>query len=429
MYRLKALGIVLAMFVLWACPSLAVKKEITHGYYASYGAEVEAWLKQKAVEFEKRTGYAVQVIPMPSAAATYIERLKVLAAGGTFPDVVDLSPANALEFLNARLLLDLRPFLRTDPDISMEDFYEVGWVGYSAPAEYGSVVYGVPNSIFTVVIGYNIDLLSNAGLAEPPRSNAWNWDMLVQYGQKLIKDTNNDGIMDVWGAEISRSINRWGPVLHHAGGSYFERAWDPDKPTLSDANSKVGLQFLANLSERQIAPLNSARQGGSFAGGKAGFTYSMDGTYPAAHRAGNRSFAWDYIQYPMGPKGNGSELIPSGHNIGAASKYPDVAWSWIKYLVVENAEDWVRMTGRPSALKRLLPRYPRLVEGAAPHQNALLESLMNPTSYIRPIVRDTRASTVLQNWVLKAFDKTISLDEAILQGEREAIQILQEAKR
>jgi ABC-type glycerol-3-phosphate transport system substrate-binding protein len=140
-------------------------------------------------------------------------------------------------------------------------------------------------------------------------------------------------------------------------------------------------------------------------------------------------YAWDFAMYPSGPKGNGTEVTGQGHVIYSGTKYPEEAWRWIKYIVYDRAVDWTRVNARPTPVLRHLQRYTELVADKAPHQNLVVEALLNPASFYRPILKDARVVQTINTQLNSAFAGQVSLEQAIAESMRICNAILAETSQ
>ena len=65
-------------------------------------------------------------------------------------------------------------------------------------------------------------LFDEAGLVRPNEvylSGGWTWDTVVEMGKKITRDTNGDGVKDIWMLESpSTWVPDWVAKVHQFGG-------------------------------------------------------------------------------------------------------------------------------------------------------------------------------------------------------------------
>lgn len=113
---------------------------------------------------------------------------KTLPNGGIIP----AGPIFTGQYGNYKIL----DYMERDPDFDMDDFYAGIW-DY---AKYDGKICVVPYNISTPVMYYNKDLFREAGL--DPDSPPTTWDELLETAKAITKDTDGDGVMDVWGFNV-----------------------------------------------------------------------------------------------------------------------------------------------------------------------------------------------------------------------------------
>ena len=65
----------------------------------------------------------------------------------------------------------------------------------------------LPIEVYSIVTWYNLDMLRQAGLTPPAelKPGEWTWQLMREYGRKLTKDEDGDGIAEIWGLDRMRS--------------------------------------------------------------------------------------------------------------------------------------------------------------------------------------------------------------------------------
>ena len=143
----------------------AVQAETTIIYQA-WGSpkEGEVW-NQIARAFEAQNP-DIKVDVQLSDWDSYWEKLRVLIAGGTPPDVFAMSPPLYPDWQSRDVLLNLQPWIDADPAM-LEGVYPVTLTAYQTPDGY----FGLPRDFQTIVLYYNKAMFDAAGMAYP--TDAW----------------------------------------------------------------------------------------------------------------------------------------------------------------------------------------------------------------------------------------------------------------
>src|SRR5262245_13565539 len=113
----------------------------------------------------------------------YYDRLNVMLASATLPDVVNLRSFDMYDWYRLGNLHSVSPFLESDPDLKPEDLVDAIFRSCQFEGEY----WGLPYDASVMIFYYNKNLLDTAGVAYP--ENSWTWDDMVSIGQSLTDAT------------------------------------------------------------------------------------------------------------------------------------------------------------------------------------------------------------------------------------------------
>ncbi|HET7558622.1 MAG TPA: extracellular solute-binding protein [Limnochordia bacterium] len=407
--------------------SLAAAAEVTliHYNYTGHGKQHADFVKQRADAFMKlHPDIKIEIIN--NGNNNYWDKLATLEAGGVSPDLLELYPSSAPPFLEAHMVMDLTPLIKSDPDVDLNRWADVANQGFN----WKGTIWGLPTSTYQILNFYNVDMYRAAGLATPNElGDRWTWQALIDAGKKMTRDTNGDGKVDTWGVRAYNDLFRWWTFVHQAGGGLFDKVKDPDQATFTSDAAQTGLQFVVDLFNRDkiaTTDINAFYQGkvaNDIVDGP-----SLFGVLPA--QVGN-AFHWDIAQLPKGPDNNGTMVFLNGFEIGAGTTHPKEAWEWLKFLVGEDSmRDYARITGRTPALKSLLPQYGQLLQQAPEHLQAAGDAILNPNStipYLTDAANDIRsmANKLVSSQVLTG---KLAVKPALEQINAFANQKLKEAK-
>lgn len=266
----------------------------------------------------------------------YVQKITLQLAGGNPPDLGWLAEAAAPTFVDAGVLADLGPALRSDPDYDFADFSTRAlglWVKDDA-------VYGVPFSTSPSFIYYNADMFAAAGLEMPDVLAArgeWTWEAF-RAASKAIADTTPAGTYgfeqtdgEGYGARIWNSIT---PFLRSFGGE----AWDAsDECMLTAPESVEAMAFYHDMIfvDRSIVPPGERAD---FFSGQSGMT--MTQLSRAASLVG-ATFEWGIAPIPTGPAGSVAVIGQAGVVVFNNARNRDVAIEFARH--VTNQQNVVTM--------------------------------------------------------------------------------------
>ncbi|MCC6358153.1 MAG: extracellular solute-binding protein [Phycisphaerales bacterium] len=123
--------------------------------------------------------------PIPGPGR-YAPKLLLAHLAGSVPDAGYLDAASEAVFINNGVVADLMPFVRADPDFSLDDYFPE----IVSTFRRGDKLYGVPLDFTPMVIYYNRRIFQAAGIDEP--RDGWTFDEFLATCAKL-KAAQRDG--------------------------------------------------------------------------------------------------------------------------------------------------------------------------------------------------------------------------------------------
>ena len=194
--------------------------------------------------------------------------------------------------------------------------------------------YGLPVAMFTDAVIYNVDLFNQAGLPAPPHDyndTSWTWEKYLDYGKKLTKDTNGDGIPEIWGID---GIGHLDTVAASFGSFPFSpdfRKAQYDSPGVVKAYELArDIQFKYHVSPSYQERVSLNLGGIAFDRGVAGML--IDFTTRAGNYVNRKDLNFDLAAKPRGPAGPKVLLYLNTVNIINDGPNPEAAWELVKYL-------------------------------------------------------------------------------------------------
>lgn len=206
-----------------------------------------------AEEFERRNPRLDVVVE--SIPSNYNEKIMMMIASGSAPDVFILDSNQLPAYINKDLVLDLTPFLKE--------------AGYDTSLYYRNILniaakdnklYAFPNDFTTLVLYYNKDLFDEAGVSYPEPD--WTWEDFLDKAKKLTRDTNGDGESDVFGFILMPSeYYLYHPWIWLNGGDILDPTGTFTTGYLNSPETEAAYQFLIDLDiKHHVTPSSMVRE-------------------------------------------------------------------------------------------------------------------------------------------------------------------------
>ncbi|WP_433336199.1 ABC transporter substrate-binding protein [Spirillospora sp. CA-294931] len=319
-------------------------------------------------------------------------------------DVIRLDAVWTAEFAARRWVLPL-PEDKLAPGTFVPAALETG--------KYRGKLYAAPWLTGTGILYYRKDLLSAAGVKEPPTT----WAALRDACDKVKKTSQGKGA-DCYAGQYDKyeglTVN-YSEAVQSAGGQVFDAA---GKPQVNTAQAKAGLQFLVDGFKQGLIPskgvtLKEEESRRAFQDGKLVFHRNWAYVYAlASAKDGSSKVNGKFDVAPLpGKDGPGSGTL-GGNNlaVSAFSKHQASARDFIAYIV---SLDVQREYGREQSFplsRGALYDDPAMIK-LYPYLPVLKKSL--ETARPRPVaVKYSQVSAAVQDQVTAAVTGRKSVDQA-----------------
>jgi len=281
-------------------------------------------------------GITLKYEPQPTQG--YFDNLQTQVASGTAPDIFWVAGANTADFVNKGALYNLAPIAAADKTFDVKAFYPPPLVELT----HGGALWGLPRDISTLVMYYNADMFTEAGLqtpAELAKAGKWDWAAFLNAAKKLTDPTAgtfgySDG--NWWGLT--------GYYIFGAGGSWFNK--DSTACALNSDAAAKGIQFENDLyNTYKVAPLPGAQTGteAAFDQGKIGMFANGPWFTPSVRQ--QAKFKWDVAEMPTGPGGKFTWLFWGAYDVSAKTAHPNEAWTVLKALTAPENQALIAQAG------------------------------------------------------------------------------------
>jgi multiple sugar transport system substrate-binding protein len=272
-------------------------------------------------------------------AQGFNEKIQTMVAAGTPPDVFTYYQENIpiVAGVERRLLFAIDDLLKRD-NYDISDFLPQAinlnrWQGklWALPRDYGN------QNVY-----YNVDMFQKKGIPLPGTEwtdGAWTYDKYVEAAKALTDPSEK-----VWGILLNTAWRPWASFVYSNGGTVVNRNQDglaTDFAIAEDA-AVEGLQFLQDLIyKHKVAPGPEATSDlgpvDFFATNKVGMLIGNPSQVVAFRRI--TAFKWDVAPLPVGRGGKrGTGGGGTGWAMAQATKNPDGAWEFLKFITSEKTQ-------------------------------------------------------------------------------------------
>ena len=297
-------------------------------------------------EFESANpGAKVFYVNIPDANA--MQKLQVMYAAGTPPDVISLHGAYFLPFASKGMLLPLDDMVRKSDVLNTGDFYPK----LVDACMYGGKLYSLPRYTSVYILFYNRDMFDSAGISYP--GNTWTWDTFLEAAKRLTGDSDNNGVIDTFGCAVDFWGGRIYPWLWQNGNDIYSSS--EKECYLAEESAVEAIQFLVDLKYRHnVTPLSLPAEYKSnvelFRVGRVGMYLS--GAWEIQNMQTGGKFRWDIAPLPKGRK-RVTMLGMENYAISARTKNPELSWKLMEFLLREETQVKMaeRMEKQPSLIE------------------------------------------------------------------------------
>ncbi|WP_214629545.1 ABC transporter substrate-binding protein [Paenibacillus agaridevorans] len=293
----------------------------------------ELWTKTIPEKFnEKYPHITLQVEKIDGGDnASVLEKITALSAAGTPADLTWVP--GIPDFMKDDLLLDLTPYMQSDPVLSTAELSQpvkdaLSWKGK---------LVALPRAVDAHVMFVNKDLLAKHGIDMP--SKDWTWDEFREIAKQATDATAGEyGLAPgpfnyMTTPQVYAVSNGLAPNLN-----FMNEDWT--QSLIADPNVLSAVQWYAELgwvdgsrpSEKQSQDAGIDPNGwGSWLSGKIAF--DIMGTWEGTARKAGAQFDWDVIPFPRGSQSQVGYNAISPIGILNGTKNADAAAKFLSWLL------------------------------------------------------------------------------------------------
>lgn len=402
----KGISLAALAATLWLGTQAArAETEITYQLWGS-PQEAEVWQKVAAAFEAQHPDIKVKV--EVNDWDSYWEKIRVLMAGGTPPDVFAMDAPLYPDWQSRGVLLNLQPYIDAEPGL-LDDVYPITLEAYQTKDGY----FGLPRDFQTIVLFYNKDMFDAAGVAYP--NDGWTYDDFRKAAKALTRDTNGDGTIDQWGfwAEVLDPEPYWGPVVWSYGGDIVDVA--TGKTLIGGDKAMDAWHFISDmwLGDKSMPTDEQLRQYGTdgFQAGIAAMGVSGHWSVPDYAPA---KFKWDVAPLPKGPAGRVTSVNSAGFVIAKASKHPKEAWEFVKFAFGKDGQAALARIGLAVPVRKSVAESADYLEqpSARINQKLFIDALSY--AHLKPVFRGYEEwSAAVGDALNSAWTGQTSVDDAV----------------
>jgi multiple sugar transport system substrate-binding protein len=320
----------------------------------------------------------------------YADKLYAQAVAGDAPDVFFIWWSGGL--MEKGQLLQLDEYF---DKAYMDQFYPGNVVGQVLDGK----LYGVPKYISTVALGYNKDILDEAGVPYP--DGTWDWATYVENCRKCTKK-DADGNITQWGNYIAHEYPYHWTWMN--GGEWMNADLFGTEALFNQPAAMEGLKL--NYDMVYGPDPSSARSGqipdmgwwNVFSTGKIGLMESHSWTVTNYIRENN--FAWDFAALPVGPGGKKAGLtFTNGYSAYNGTKEKEASVKLIEFLT----QPWAQramclgILGLQPARKDMAEVWDTASMGAQAGKNVKAFNDIMPDARLAPEFKDSQKANEVFN--------------------------------
>lgn len=316
----------IVVFLAFIFSGCTPKEEKTVVQFASWGSKSEIdILKPIIYDFEKENpNIRVDFMHIPQ---NYFQKIHLLFASNTAPDVIFINNLNLPVYANAGLLEDLSEY--NSPNFYPQAIKALSWKGR---------LYAVPRDVSNLVIFYNKSLFDRAGVSYPKAD--WTMSEFLDTAKKL---TNSPS---VFGISFEEDVMFYLPYLMSEGGGVLSD--DLSSEIINEPKSQKGLNFYADLRKKyHVAPLSSESASATMAQMflQERLAMHLSGRWLVPKYREEATFDWDIVPFPKGDAGSVVPLDASGWAVAKSSKHKPEALKLINYLSSKESIEKMAQSG------------------------------------------------------------------------------------
>ncbi|NLN19145.1 MAG: sugar ABC transporter substrate-binding protein [Firmicutes bacterium] len=366
-FTVVLVGLLCSLFAMAGAAASDVN--LTVAMWIAAGPEVDETQAILDTYMAENKGVKLELMYQPFSG--YHEKMLTLAAGGLTPDVMVLSRIFLPTFVENGIVQPIDHWLARDGINPQRDLTEI------ASGSWKGRIYGVPIWGGPLILCYNADLFSQMGLPQPSelsRRNDWSWDRLIDLGKKVTRDTDGDGIKDVFALPAPGYWEAvWYTYIRTFGGDVIR-----DGRSVADSPETArGLQLFSDIRwQHHIAP--QPGESADFFRGTLATYYTWMSETPNRYNTVGGAFTVDLVTMPSGPAGRFHTAGGCPVTVSATTAHPEEAYKFATWFAVDS-DEW-KLRGIPASMNVTRRQYRDFLAQFFASPDVLIDALSSPTA-------------------------------------------------
>jgi multiple sugar transport system substrate-binding protein len=283
----------------------------------------KAMYEELVAEFKQTNSHIdVEIITIPFA--DYQQKLSIMLASKTAPDIGWLAERMIPQFLESNQLVDIAASVKGDPEYQFADVYPSTLDIFTK----GDKLYGIPFSTPPILIYYNKSLFEEKGLKTPTQlytEGNWTYEEFL----KAAKEISNPA-QGIYGVKLVREWKNWSDALLPLFWAHGAEVFNAEG-TAFTLHSPEGIKALGIYNDMLFKDQVHPKPGDeiTFDTGKLGM-FTDRYSYVSKARA-ITDFEWDIVPMPAGTHGRGTSLGYAGYSV-FETEHPEEAMAFLKFV-------------------------------------------------------------------------------------------------
>jgi len=293
--------------------------------FMMWGNQAHMDVYTKLIDGFKQENPGIQVTMESVPFADYQQKISVLAAGKSLPDIAWVSERMVPQFKENGILGDVSEF-KDDADFKLDDYIPSTLDLFRD----GDQLLGLPFSTPPMVMFYNKTLFDKANLTDPntlAKEGKWTW---AEFEKSAKAIANKDAQNRVYGVNFFRDWKTWVALSSYSwsnGSGPFNK-----EITEFTWNDQYGVETFEMLERMMFADESHPKAGEqvSFDAGNVGMFFDVYSYVSKAREI--KDFEWSIAPTPSGSQGSVPMLGQAGYTLFKDSKHPEEAKKLLKYF-------------------------------------------------------------------------------------------------
>jgi len=366
---------------------------------------------------EQNPGITVEFMNIPFN--DYQQKLSIMLASRTAPDLGWLSDTMIPQFLESGQLLDVSA-VKEDASYNFDDLFPATL----EPLTKDGQLHGIPFSTPPTMIFYNKTLFQQKGLKTPTelyKEGNWTYEEMRKAALALT-----DPAQGIYGVKLVREWKTWSSAVYSIVRAYGANVLSKDG-TMFELNSPEGRQaiqlYYDMIFKDEVHPKPGDQL--TFESGKLAMFRDVYSSVTNARAI--TDFEWDVAPMPSGPNGSGNWIGFAGYTVFKDTKHPEEAMAFLKFVSNEQSMSSTSKFFVPSR-KSVLQSDAFMKAGELPTQEGIQTAVLDQMGTVEglPLHKNwQKIDTKMQTLFDYLYTQSASVEDVLASMEEEVTPLLE----